>query len=232
MTIVYGDHAVKALLSSPHHETATLYVESAKHKIYQALVQKAKQQKVAVTVLKQLPAQFKAYRHQGIAATFQFQYASLATIDVSQQARVLVLDRIQDPHNFGACMRSAAAFGIDVVIIPQRGQAPLSETVHQVSCGGSLVVPLVQVSNLSQAVSELKDRGVWFIATSERADAGLKDIPLDRSLGIVMGSEGEGVRQKLLEACDYQVKIATTERLSTLNVSVATGVLLHSIFQG
>ena len=149
----------------------------------------------------------------------------------SSSSRLLMLDRVQDPHNLGACLRSAAAFGVDAVIMPQRSSAPINDTVHQVSCGGSIIVPLVFVNNLSQCISELKDQGIWFVATTEHATQTIVDVPLNRNLCLLMGSEGEGVKQKLLEVCDYKVCIKTSKWLPTLNVSVATGVLLHAMYQ-
>jgi len=229
MSKLYGDHAVNALLNSEHAESAEICVEASKQSEYKKIIKYAKDRGISVNVLKSLSEMFPKARHQGIGASFRFKYAELAQLDYNKTLRLLMLDRLQDPHNFGACMRSAAAFGVDAVIVPQRGQAPITEVVHQVSCGGSLIVPIVQVNNLSQAVSELKDKGIWFVATSEYADEGFEKLPLTRSLCLVMGSEGEGLKQKLLESCDYKVVIDTPGKLSTLNVSVATGILLHAL---
>ena len=140
-----------------------------------------------------------------------------------------MLDRIQDPHNFSACLRSAAAFGIDALIVPQRSATPVNQIVHQISCGGSIIVPIIQVTNLRQAMTELQDKGVWFVATDEHAKCNLVTW-LSVPTCLVMGSEGEGVKQSLKGACDYQIAIRTTQDFSTLNVSVATGVLLSQWF--
>jgi 23S rRNA (guanosine2251-2'-O)-methyltransferase len=130
----------------------------------------------------------------------------------------------------GACLRSAAAFGVDALIVPQRSSAPVNQIVHQISCGGSIVVPITQVTNLRQAMTELQDKGVWFAATDEHAEMQLSDLDLSVPTCLVMGSEGEGVKQSLKDACDYQIAIHTTKDFSTLNVSVATGVLLSQWF--
>ncbi|UTC24813.1 23S rRNA (guanosine(2251)-2'-O)-methyltransferase RlmB [Candidatus Comchoanobacter bicostacola] len=169
-------------------------------------------------------------RQHGVISYFNFNTLDFKQLDPSS-SRLLMLDRVQDPHNLGACLRSAAAFGVDAVIMPQRSSAPINDIVHQVSCGGSIIVPLVFVNNLSQSVSELKDLGIWFVATTEHATQTIADVPLNRNLCLLMGSEGEGVRQKLLEVCDYKVCIKTSKWLPTLNVSVATGVLLHAMYQ-
>ena len=229
MSKLYGEHAVTALLGSSHAVDACIYIESSKQTAYQSILKQARSQHTDVKIIPSLNDLFPKARHQGIGATFQFQFGSLQQLDFASPLRLLMLDRIQDPHNFGACMRSAAAFGVDAVITPQRGQAPINEIVHQVSCGGSLIVPIIQVNNLSQTISELKDQRVWFIASCERADQEISDIAKDSSLCLVMGSEGEGLKQKLFEACDYRVSIKTSPKLPTLNVSVATGILLHEL---
>lgn len=227
MAKLYGEHAVAALLKSdmPVHG---LYIEAGREKVYSSYIQAAKAKKISVNISQKMAKIFPQGRHQGIGAEFDFRFTSLGDIQFNDQSRFLMLDRVQDPHNFGACLRSAAAFGVDAVIIPSRAHAPINEVVHQSSCGGSLIVPIVSVNNLNQAMSEMKDQGVWFIATSEHGSTQMTDMPKDRSLCIVMGSEGEGVRQKLFDGCDYQVKIHTSGQLSTLNVSVATGILLQN----
>ena len=106
----------------------------------------------------------------------------------------------------------------------------MTEVVHQVSSGGSMTVPIVKVGNLKQAMSEMRDLGYWFMATDEHATSHMTDIDVSGRIALVMGSEGEGVRQGVVDACDYKVSIPTSSRLSTLNVSVATGVLLSQLF--
>lgn len=228
MAKLCGDHAVSQLLKSqmPVH---CLYVESGKDKLYGKMIQHARANHIPVKIVNQLSKVFPGSRHQGIGAEFEYQWAKLSDLEVRSNSRFLMLDRVQDPHNFGACLRSAAAFGVDAVIIPTRGHAPMNEIVHQTSCGGSLIVPIVSVNNLSQAMTEMKDQGVWFIATSEHAESTLSEDLHSRALCLLMGSEGEGVKQKLFDACDYQVKIHTTGTLATLNVSVATAILLHTL---
>ncbi len=228
MEKIYGEHATWALLNSKM-KVDTLYVESTKRKDYSDILMLAKSKNIQISVESDLSKHFLKARHQGIGAVFKFEYAELSDIELPSGSRILMLDRVQDPHNFGACMRSAAAFGVSAVIVPTRGQSPINEIVHQASCGGTLLVPVIQAGNLSQIMSEMKDLGIWFVATSEHADTAISDLPQDRTLCLVMGSEGDGVKQKLFDACDYQVMIHTSGLLSTLNVSVATGVLLHAL---
>lgn len=226
MSKVCGEHAVSALLKKNNMRNICLYVEKQKQTQYRDLMAKAAsigQVNVVNTV-----EDFPKSRHQGIMATFDFKFQDLEDVP---KHRLLMLDRIQDPHNFGACLRSAAAFGVDAVIVPKREHAPMSEVVHQVSCGGSLIVPIVQVGNLNQTMAELKDQGVWFVATDEFATDNIEVIDQNMNICLVMGSEGQGVKKRLKEMCDYQISIHTHPNLSTLNVSVATGILLHAFYQ-
>lgn len=228
MSKLCGEHATQALFKSQMPITQ-LWVETTRQKQYQTLIQKAQSLNIPIRFLPKLSTVFPKIRHQGIGAEFEFQYAPLSSIVPKDGLRLLMLDRIQDPHNFGACLRSAAAFGVDYVVVPKRSHAPMSEIVHLCASGGSLLVPIIAVNNLSQTISELKDKGIWFVVASEHANEDLATLPLDRSLCLIMGSEGEGVKHKLFTASDYQVAIPTTGHLSTLNVSVATGILLYAL---
>lgn len=139
---------------------------------------------------------------------------------------VLVLDCIQDPHNLGACLRTADAAGVACVVMPKDKSAPLSETVMRVSCGGAESVPLVRVTNLVRAMDRLKKLGVWLVGTADEATQSLYELDLKGPIGIVMGAEGEGMRRLTSEHCDFLAKIPMSGRVPCLNVSVATGVCL------
>lgn len=143
------------------------------------------------------------------------------------QPLVLILDCIQDPHNLGACLRSAAAANCTCVIMPKDKSAPITETVVRVSCGGAHAVPLVRVTNLVRAMLRLKELGVWIVGTADEATQSLYQIDLKGPLAIVMGAEGEGMRRLTSEHCDFLAKIPMAGRaVPCLNVSVATGVCL------
>ena len=200
---------------------------AARQREFQSELQQAKALG-CINVVKDLKDQ--GARQYGIVSHFEFGFMPMQALEAPSMRRLLMLDRIQDPHNFGACLRSAAAFGIDALIVPQRSAAPVNQIVHQISCGGSIIVPIIQVTNLRQAMTELQDKGVWFVATDEHAKMQFSDLDLSVPTCLVMGSEGEGVKQSLKGACDYQIAIRTTQDFSTLNVSVATGVLLSQWF--
>lgn len=139
---------------------------------------------------------------------------------------VLILDCVQDPHNLGACLRTADAAGVAMVVMPKDKSAPISETVIRVACGGAENVPLVRVTNLARAMDKLKELGVWLVGTADEAKQSLYDIDLKGPIGIVMGAEGPGMRRLTGEHCDFLAKLPMAGRVECLNVSVATGVCL------
>ena len=138
----------------------------------------------------------------------------------------LVLDGIQDPHNLGACLRTANAAGVLAVIAPKDRAAPMTETVRQIACGAAEHTPFVQVTNLARFLQHLKDAGVWTVGTSDTATALLDQTDLRGPIAVVMGAEGKGIRRLTAEHCDFLVRIPMLGQVDCLNVSVATGVAL------
>jgi 23S rRNA (guanosine2251-2'-O)-methyltransferase len=139
---------------------------------------------------------------------------------------LLVLDGVTDPHNLGACMRSADAAGVDAVIVPRDKSADLSPVSRKVACGAAEVVPFVRVTNLVRTLQALKERGVWLFGAAGEAENSIYDNDLSVSLALVMGAEGSGLRRLTREQCDFLVRLPMAGSVSSLNVSVATGVCL------
>jgi 23S rRNA (guanosine2251-2'-O)-methyltransferase len=139
---------------------------------------------------------------------------------------LLVLDCVQDPHNLGACLRSADGAGVDAVIIPKDKAVSLTPAVIKVSCGGAENVPLIVVTNLARALQKLKDKNVWLVGTTDHATESIYDVDLKGNIAIVMGAEGKGMRRLTEEACDFKVFIPMAGKVECLNVSVAAGVCL------
>ena len=139
---------------------------------------------------------------------------------------LLVLDGVTDPHNLGACLRSADAAGAQAVIIPKDRSASLSPTVRKVACGAAETVPLVAVTNLARTLKQLQQRGLWVVGTAGEADQLLYQVDLTIPTVIVMGAEGAGMRRLTRENCDYLAKLPMAGGVSSLNVSVAAGVCL------
>ncbi|MDA7742136.1 23S rRNA (guanosine(2251)-2'-O)-methyltransferase RlmB [Francisellaceae bacterium] len=211
---------------------------SPKHK---ELVEIAKYKKVSIKWIdkKDLDKKSPESVHQGailscLNATKFFEESDIEVLlsECEKPPFILILDCVQDPHNFGACLRSADAAGVDFVIFPKDKSAPLSAVVRKVSCGASESVKLVSVTNLARAMRMLKDQGVWLAGLAGETDeTTIYDLDLKDSIGIVMGSEGDGLRRNTKNMCDYLVKLPMNGAVSSLNVSVATGVALYEVLR-
>ncbi|HQQ75688.1 MAG TPA: 23S rRNA (guanosine(2251)-2'-O)-methyltransferase RlmB, partial [Pseudomonadales bacterium] len=142
---------------------------------------------------------------------------------------VLVLDGVTDPHNLGACMRTAEAAGVHAVVIPRDNSASMTSTARKVAAGAADLVPLVVVTNLSRAIKQLQQHGVWVIGTAGEATETLYQAKLKTPMALVMGAEGSGMRRLTKENCDELIAIPMLGETSSLNVSVATGVCLFEV---
>ncbi|MEO9701627.1 23S rRNA (guanosine(2251)-2'-O)-methyltransferase RlmB, partial [Marinobacter alexandrii] len=140
---------------------------------------------------------------------------------------LLVLDGVTDPHNLGACMRTADAVGVQAVIVPKDKSASLTPVARKVACGAAETVPFVRVTNLARFLRILKDQGVWLIGTAGEADATLFQADFKGPVALVMGAEGKGMRRLTREHCDQLINIPMLGHVDSLNVSVATGVCLY-----
>ena len=141
-------------------------------------------------------------------------------------ALVLVLDEVTDPHNLGACLRSANGAGAIAIVTPKNRAAGITDTVCRVACGAAEVTPVVSVTNLARAMRKLQDLGFWLIGTDDAGEETIYDLDLTGRIGIVMGAEGKGMRRLTAESCDHLAVIPMHGSVECLNVSVATGVCL------
>ena len=146
-----------------------------------------------------------------------------------KSSTVLILDCIEDPHNLGACLRTADAAGVLAVVTPKNKAASITETVRRVASGGAESVPLIQVTNLAQSMTKMKEAGLFLIGTSDQASEDLYDKNLTGPIGIVMGSEGNGLRRLTMDTCDDLIRIPMVGEVPCLNISVATGVCLYEV---
>ncbi|KQR18137.1 MULTISPECIES: 23S rRNA (guanosine(2251)-2'-O)-methyltransferase RlmB [Xanthomonas] len=174
-------------------------------------------------------------RHQGVAA--RYAAARLwaeneleGLVEAAQgRALVLVLDGVQDPHNLGACLRSAAAAGATAVVIPKDKSATVNATVRKTSAGAADRIPVVAVTNLARCLRDLQKQGVWLYGLAGEAEASLYSVDLRGNVGLVLGGEADGLRRLTREHCDGLVKIPMPGDIESLNVSVATGVTLFEV---
>lgn len=243
MQYVYGIHAVDSLLRQNARSVQRLLLQAGRNdKRINGLLELAKNQGVAVVREPRAGLdKMVSGRHQGAVAQVQgsagitahaasnlWEEAELlqAVDDKDGAILILVLDGVTDPHNLGACLRSADAAGVDAVVVPKDNSADLTPVVHKVACGAAEVVPFVRVTNISRTLQALQARGVWLYGTDGDADKSLYDSDLTTSLALVMGAEGKGMRRLTREQCDFLIHLPMAGSVSSLNVSVAAGIFL------
>ena len=144
---------------------------------------------------------------------------------------ILALSEIEDPGNFGAIMRSAAASGVDAILIPKHRQVPITPAVIKTSAGTAGIVPLVRVGNLNQCISELKDSGFWVAGLDSTAESPIWNHDFKRPLVLILGSEGKGIREATLKLCDLRLKIPMMNQIDSLNVAATAAVILFEILR-
>lgn len=168
--------------------------------------------------------------HQGVVADVkEYEYLTLEDLIIPNQAqRFLILDGVEDPHNLGAIMRTAEATKLDGIIVSRRNQVPLNATVAKVSSGAIEHVKVAQVNNINQAIQTLKKENIWVIGTDDKATHSYLEIPKDRSIAIVLGNEGQGIRPLVKQNCDILVKIPMYGKINSLNVSVAAALMMYA----
>ncbi len=238
MDLIYGLHAVDSLLRKNPQQVQCLWLQSDRaDKRIEKLLALAKNQGVSVARCSRQELDDKVSgRHQGVVAevrtdTRQWDEQALYQLldDLDGPALVLVLDGVTDPHNLGACLRSADAAGVHAVIVPKDKSADLTPTVRKVACGAAETVPFVRVTNLARTLEGLKERGIWLYGTAGEAEKSIYDNDLRGPCALIMGAEGDGLRRLTRETCDFLVKLPMAGEVSSLNVSVATGVCLFEI---
>ncbi len=232
---VFGLHAVHSLLQrNPARVAVLLVLESRSDGRINEILQLAGKANVPVRRVsrRELDDLVPGVSHQGVLAEMggapglgEKDLPGLLE-NLEKPVFLLILDGVQDPHNLGACLRSADAAGVDAVIVPRDRSAPLNSTVRKVACGAAESVPVVRVTNLVRTLRALKDAGVWIYGAAAEAGSVLYETDLSGALALVLGGEGKGLRRLTREHCDGLVAIPMAGSLSSLNVSVAAGVCL------
>jgi 23S rRNA (guanosine2251-2'-O)-methyltransferase len=152
----------------------------------------------------------------------------IETLEITPDTSVVVLGELQDPHNVGAVIRSAAAFGVSAVLIPEHNQAPVTGAVVKVSAGMAFRVPLVQIGNVNATLEDLKRRGFWIYGLEGEAKQSLVDEEFEKATALVLGNEGNGIRMKTLELCDIPLSIPMSPECESLNVAASAAVALYA----
>ncbi len=232
--IIFGIHAVEALLERDPQRFQEVYILKGRDdRRLQPLVATLEAQGVVVKVATRqwLDNQADGAVHQGILAKVKpgrhYQEGDLPDLlEKLEQPFLLILDGVTDPHNLGACLRSADAAGVHAVIVPKDRSASLNATAKKVACGAAETVPLIRVTNLARTMRLLQEYHVWIVGTAGEADHNLYQSKMTGPMALVMGAEGEGMRRLTREHCDELISIPMAGSVSSLNVSVATGICL------
>ncbi|SFM75473.1 23S rRNA (guanosine(2251)-2'-O)-methyltransferase RlmB [Marinobacter zhejiangensis] len=232
---VFGWHAVEAVLKREPERLQRVWIQTGRQD---------RRVKTVTVALDELGVSWQLVHrreldervagvHQGVVAQVgksqEWSEADLlALLDGADKPPfLLVLDGVTDPHNLGACLRTADAVGVQAVIVPKDKSASLTPTARKVACGAAETVPLVRVTNLARTLRELQERGVWLIGTAGEADSSLYQADFRGPVALVMGAEGKGMRRLTREHCDLLINIPMLGHVDSLNVSVATGVCLY-----
>ena len=232
---VFGLHAVTSLLErSPAKVSLLLALESRDDARMQRVIDLADKANVPIRRVSrgELDELVSGVSHQGVvaetgAAPVVGENDLPEFLDgLGHPAFLLILDGVQDPHNLGACLRSADAAGVDAVLLPRDRSAPLNATVRKVACGAAESVPVVRVTNLARTLRIIRDKGIWIYGAAGEAETSLYDTDLSGALALVLGGEGKGLRRLTREHCDGLMAIPLSGSVSSLNVSVAAGICL------
>jgi 23S rRNA (guanosine2251-2'-O)-methyltransferase len=234
-SLVYGLHAVRAVLARRPGDVLRLSLAAARDDARARELREfaaARGVKAVESTQGQLDAETGGAAHQGVVAEVrpsvpldENSLLDLVTATAGP-ALVLVLDGVSDPHNLGACLRTADAAGATAVVAPRDRAASLSPVVRKVAAGAAETVPFAQVTNLARGLKDLKQAGLWVGGTASDGEIEIFDADLSGPLALVMGSEGRGLRRLTRETCDFTLRLPMQGALGSLNVSVAAGIAL------
>ena len=243
--VLFGFHAVGVRLKTAPQSIVEIYVDPGRRDArMRQFVEKVQESGVRLIEAdgERLAKLAGSHGHQGVAARVQavaqvhsldellenLEAANIALpVAERKQPLILVLDGVTDPHNLGACLRVADGAGAHCVIAPKDHAAGINATVAKVASGAAETVPYFMVTNLARTLNELKERNIWIIGTSDRADKNLYQVDLKGPVALVLGAEGDGMRQLTAKTCDQLVSIPMQGAVESLNVSVASGVCLY-----
>lgn len=238
---IWGNHACRALLAKSPERVICVYIADAAKPQRQDDMNLLKQLGLQVQHLEKdaITNRCGSSQHQGIAieATTKpllkesdLEQIVAKRLQLDGQPLILVLDQVQDPHNLGACLRTADAAGVDAVVVPKDKSCGVTPVVNKVASGALETVNLVSVTNLARTLDKLKEQGLWIIGTSDKANHSVYQQDFAMPVALVMGAEGAGIRQLTEKRCDSLIHIPMHGSIvSSLNVSVATGVCLYEI---
>lgn len=227
--IIYGKNTVKEAILAKRFVHIIYMEQSFKDASIENLIRK---NNIKTKYLSKHDINLKANQgnHQGIVAEVEdYKLYPLDILFDDKEKKIIILDQLEDPHNFGAIIRTAEAAGVDAIIIKKRRQVPITSVVAKIASGALEYIPVIQVANLNQAITKLKENNFWIVGSTLDAKANFKDISKDRSIALIVGNEGFGMSPLLKKACDYLVKIPMEGTVNSLNVSVAAALLIYQM---
>lgn len=238
-TLITGIHAVESALKNDPDNIAQVWIaENKRNQRVKELINHAQKRGLVAhrADIASLDKLAKTHQHQGVVAEYNApkSFTEDDLLDLLEKENdtpplLLILDGVTDPHNLGACLRTAEGAGVDAVIAPKDNAVGLTPAARKVASGAAEKVPFIQVTNLVRTIEKLKKLGIWFIGTSDKAQGDLYSYDFKSPSAIVMGAEGKGLRRLTEEHCDTLVCIPMAGQVSSLNVSVATGVCLYEV---
>ena len=232
---IEGRNSVLELLESGKDINKIFISKGEKHGSINKIIAKAKERKIIIVEKdkKQINEIAQTQNHQGVIAIVPpFEYCEME--DILQTAKsknedpfILILDGIEDPHNLGSIIRTAETAGIHGIIIPKRRSASVNSTVNKVSSGATQYMKIARVTNISDAIEKLKKEGLWICGTDINTNTYYYEQDLTGPLAIVIGNEGKGMSEKVKKNCDFLVKIPMRGKVTSLNASVSTGIVIY-----
>jgi len=232
---IYGLHAVEAILKNTPQKVRHLFLQRGRHdQRMRKILQLAHENDIKPEIIsrRKLDELLPECKHQGVAAIIvgSVIYQETDLVDLLDSLErlpfLLILDGVQDPHNLGACLRSANAAGINAVIAPKNNAVGLTPVVCKVACGAAETTPYIQVTNLVHTMRMLKDRGIWLYGADADVKTRIYEVNLTGPIGLILGGEEKGLRRLTREHCDGLINIPMLGTISSLNVSVAAGICL------
>lgn len=233
--LIYGIHAVESALKHGCENVLEIWILQGRNdKKIQNIIEMVQRHGISFETLSSDKMNKKCpdVNHQGVIANIRparKQSAALEDILHRDKLLLLILDEVQDPHNIGACLRTADAAGADAVLVSKNRSPGLTAVVRKVASGAAETVPFIQVTNLARTMQQLRDNDVWIVGTSGDSSTSIYDISTTHRMAVVMGSEGKGMRRLTREHCDELVSIPMRGTVESLNISVATGISLFEI---
>jgi len=236
MMVISGFHTVESILIQRPELIVRLFISRSEDKRVIRIKNLAKTSQINSELIdsKKIDRLAGHSKHQGFAAEIS-NLGFLSEKDVIPRlknlatSRVLILDSIQDPRNLGACLRSALAFEFDAVIINKDGSSPVNEYVFKTSVGAILNLNIFYVTNLSRSINTLKDIGFWVLGLDGNGEGSIFSEKFSLKTAVVLGSEGSGIRKLIKENCDHLIKIPISNKVESLNISVAAGIIMYEL---